>query len=243
MYGKLFASLYQGTLRGKSDAILVFSNLLAFADSDGFVDKHWRAIAEEVGISVERVKAACIYLESPDPESRSPDADGARILRIDNHRAWGWKIVNHAKYRAIRSEEDRRIQNRDAKRRQRERERGESADVSNGQQPSALSDQAEAEAYIHTDTRREPPVASVPDPEPVIPTLAEVLTLAAMRGVAEEYARNFHATTTEKHGWIVNGKLLKWQERLPRFWSKDRQNFKPTATKPTTSINHSNFDR
>ena len=32
MYVKLFSSLYQGTLRGRSDEILVFTNLLAYAD-------------------------------------------------------------------------------------------------------------------------------------------------------------------------------------------------------------------
>ena len=45
MYCKLFASLYQGTLRGQSDEILVFTNLLANCDRDGYVDKHFRAIA------------------------------------------------------------------------------------------------------------------------------------------------------------------------------------------------------
>ena len=38
MYCKLFASLYQGTLRGKSHEILVFTNLLAHADAEA--DRH-----------------------------------------------------------------------------------------------------------------------------------------------------------------------------------------------------------
>lgn len=121
MYCKLFASLYQGTLRGRTNEILVFTNLLAHTGRDGTVDKHFRAIAEETGLSVDEVKQAIINLENPDPESRSPEEDGARLLRMDDHRAWGWRVVNYGKYRAIRSEEDRAEQNRLAQERFREK--------------------------------------------------------------------------------------------------------------------------
>ena len=109
---KLFSSLYQGTLRGRSDEILVFTNLLAYADQHGIVDKHFKAVADETGLSLDRVEAAILQLELPDPESRSPEMDGCRIVKMDEHRLWGWRIVNYGKYRAIRSEEDRREQNR-----------------------------------------------------------------------------------------------------------------------------------
>lgn len=114
MYGKLFASLYQGTLRGKSHEILVFTNLIACADKDGFVDKHYNAIADEVGLPVEDVKVAIANLEAPDDESRSPTLEGRRLTRIEDTRTWGWKIVNYAKYRAIRNADERREQNRRA---------------------------------------------------------------------------------------------------------------------------------
>jgi hypothetical protein len=112
MYVKLFTSIYQGTLRGKSHGLLVFTNLLAHADSTGAVDVHPNAIADEVGLTVDQVRAALIDLESPDPESRSPENEGRRIIRLDGHRAWGWQIVNYVKYRSIRSEDERREQNR-----------------------------------------------------------------------------------------------------------------------------------
>jgi hypothetical protein len=121
MYAKIFASLYQGTLRGNSHAILVFTNLLAHTGKDGIVDKHFRAIADETGLTTDEVRAAVILLESPDPESRSPEEGGARLIKLDEHRAWGWRVVNHGKYRAIRSEDDRAEQNRLAQARWRER--------------------------------------------------------------------------------------------------------------------------
>jgi len=119
MYCKLFASLYQGTLRGRAHEILVFTNLLAHCDRDGFVDKHFKAIADETGLPLDAVKQAIENLEAADPESRSPDEGGARITRMDNHRVWGWRVVNYAKYRAIRDFADKREQNRIAQARYR----------------------------------------------------------------------------------------------------------------------------
>lgn len=119
MYGKLFQSLYQGTMRGQADLILVFTNLLAFKDKAGFVDKHPRCISEEVGISEDRVRAALLELEAPDPESRTDADEGKRIVRIDNHRCWGWRVVNADKYNKLRDEEERRIQWAEGQRRHR----------------------------------------------------------------------------------------------------------------------------
>jgi len=220
MYGKLFSSLDHGTLRGQAHEILVFSNMIAHADKDGYVDKHWRAIAEECGLSIEEVKTACQNLEAPDAESRSKEADGARIVRVDDHRAWGWKITNYAKYRAIRSEEDRRCQNREAKRREREKS-AMSATVSQGSASSAQAEgEAEAEEYNSLSARARE--AALPGAEPVMPTVQEVIEFAAMRGIPSDYARDYWAKKNEKHGWIANGKLIVWQSELPRWHSKDR---------------------
>lgn len=167
MYCKLFASLYQGTLRGRSDEILVFTNLLAHTSAGGVVDKHFRAIAEETGLTIERVKEAIHVLESADDESRSPEADGARLVRLDEHRVWGWQVVNHGKYRAIKNEDDRAEQNRLAQQRFRDRQKagangGESAIVSsvsigNQRKPKQKQKQkAEAEAEADVLLEKEP---------------------------------------------------------------------------------------
>lgn len=159
MYCKLFASLYQGTLRGKSDEILVFTNLLAHCDASGHVDKHFRAIAEETGLEIDRVKSALLVLEAPDEESRSPEADGARIQRVDEHRAWGWVIVNYGKYRAIKNEEDRREQNRLAQERFRNKNKTKSSEVITSKQRNPSSAQEEAEG--EEKEKKKPQVAVV----------------------------------------------------------------------------------
>jgi hypothetical protein len=187
MYAKLFTSLYQGTLRGNSHGILVFTNLLAHADKEGVVDIHPRAIAEEVGLTREQVQAAIDELEAPDPESRSPEEGGRRIVRVDQHRAWGWKVVNYAKYRAIRSEDDRREQNRAAQATWRAKQaasKAASASVSRGSAQSAHTE-AEVEAEAKTragavDLSREEkarPPERVEDP-PQTPSLAGRACLA-----------------------------------------------------------------
>lgn len=152
MYAKLFASIYQGTLRGNAHGLLVFTNLLAHADAKGGVDIHPRAIADEVGLSESDVRTALLMLEAPDEESRSPELDGRRIVRTDEHRVWGWRIVNHAKYRGIRNEEDRREQNRIAQAEWRSKQnKPASAALSRG---CAESAQAEADAEADAEERK-----------------------------------------------------------------------------------------
>ena len=163
MYAKLFSSLYQGTLRGRSDELLVFTNLLAFCDQHGFVDKHWQAIADETGLTPERVKAAIISLESPDSESRSPEMDGCRITRMDEHRAWGWQVTNYGKYRAIRNEDDRREQNRLAQQRWRERNK-QGSKQSNTNKPRSAQEEGEGEGEGEgIKTKAKSMVATAPD--------------------------------------------------------------------------------
>jgi hypothetical protein len=147
MYVKLFRSIFQGTLRGNSNGLLVFTNLLANCDRDGVVDVHPRAIAEEVGLDVETVRAVLVDLESPDAESRTPDEEGRRIVRMDEHRVWGWRVVNYGKYRAIKNEEDRREANRlaVAKHRAKAATPVTSSPVITGNHPSSLSAQGEGE--------------------------------------------------------------------------------------------------
>lgn len=210
MYCKLFTSLYQGTLRGRSDEILVFTNLLAHCDREGYVDKHWRAIAEEVGLPEDRVKAALIILESVDAESRSSEQDGRRIVRVDDHRAWGWHVTNYAKYRAIRSEEDRRETNRQAQARYREKHKETKVVILSKPSVSACNTSKPMQMqYAEADAKTDTP-----------PTLAQVVAYAKSPhgGIAEVVAtafwRNFQGV-----GWIdaAQRKITDWKQALHKW--------------------------
>jgi len=108
MYAKVFGSIFDGSMRGHSDLILVFVNLLCAADPDGIIDRHWQAIVDETGLPADRVRAALIELESPDEGSRSRNDEGRRLKRIDPERDWGWQIINFKHYRALRNQDERR---------------------------------------------------------------------------------------------------------------------------------------
>ena len=112
MYGKIFASLFHGSMRGQSDLQLVFINMIATCDEEGIVDKIPRAIADETGLPMERVNAAILELESPDAMSRSPGNEGRRIERVSDERSWGWRILNYSHYREIGNKTQRREYNR-----------------------------------------------------------------------------------------------------------------------------------
>jgi len=98
VYGKVFNSLWTGSMRGKSDLQLVFVFMISNCDARGILDMIPKAIADATGLPLERVIDAIRELEEGDPMSRTADFEGSRIARLDNHRDWGWLILNHEKY-------------------------------------------------------------------------------------------------------------------------------------------------
>jgi hypothetical protein len=233
MYCKLFSSLYQGTLRGRSHAILVFTNLLAHADQYGVVDKHFKAIADEVGLSIPEVKAALEELESPDPESRSPAEDGRRIVRMDEHRVWGWQIVNYGKYRAIRNEDDRRAQNREAQKRWREKKKSDVDGVSQDKpksahetaSPSPSSSQGEEVQEKGVSHPRRQPVADNPPDTDIVLSFAKNNPAGVLRTdicMAWMDARSRDGWKTKKDGHIYD--FYDWQSDLRSFHRNYIQN-------------------
>jgi hypothetical protein len=181
----------------------VFTNLMAHASKDGVVDKHFRAIAEETGLNVDEVKAAILVLEAPDPESRSPEAEGARLQRLDEHRIWGWQIVNYAKYRAIRSEDDRAEQNRLAQARWRERNKSKQPSATSKRDKPKQKQEAEAEAEA-----KNTPISPKP---PAPPSL--VLEV-------QESKPSLSPEQIEIGSWFNRRPTTPWSEKELKVWSK-----------------------
>lgn len=92
----------------KPVTILVWFFLLALADKSGRVDCTHQALARRFNLPLSQLKEAIHDLEQPDEISRSPAEDGRRIVRLDEHRDWGWQIVNYGLYRESRNADDRR---------------------------------------------------------------------------------------------------------------------------------------
>jgi hypothetical protein len=98
-YTPLFDSLTTGTLYGRWPDIGVWPIVLSLADHAGIVDVTPQFLAGVTGLPVAEVIACMQRFCEPDPYSRTRVENGARLKLIDEHRTWGWRVVNHGKYR------------------------------------------------------------------------------------------------------------------------------------------------
>lgn len=108
LYAKIFTQIFDSSIADNWKTRHVFEDLLKLADINGVVDMTREAIAARTRLPLEMVTEAIAELEKPDPESRTPDHEGRRIARLDEHRTWGWLIVNYDRFRQTASEEQRR---------------------------------------------------------------------------------------------------------------------------------------
>lgn len=146
MYGKIFESMYDGTLYGHWEAIVTMQQFIVLADADGVVDMTPQSMSARTSIPLEILTKGIAVLAAPDPHTRTPGEDGRRIVPLDAHRPWGWKLVNHWKYRALRNME----QKREADRERQKEKRSKNSDVAIESQP--VANVAHTEAHTDTDT-------------------------------------------------------------------------------------------
>lgn len=98
---KLYSSILDSTIWAEpAPTVKVWLTLLAMADANGFVDGAMLGVMRRAIVSREECETAIRVLESPDPDSKTPDHEGRRIERVEG----GWKILNHRKYRDLRTE-------------------------------------------------------------------------------------------------------------------------------------------
>jgi hypothetical protein len=123
MFAKIFTQIFDSSIAEDYQTRHVFEDLLKLCDINGVVDMTPEAIARRTKVPFEIVMRGIAELEKPDARSRNPEHGGARIVRLDEHRDWGWFIVNYQHYRAIASEEQRREKTRLRVQRYREKEK------------------------------------------------------------------------------------------------------------------------
>ena len=123
MYGKIFASMYEGTMYGHWQAIVTLQQMIVLCTADGIVDMTPQALSARTSIPLDIITKGIEILSNPDPYSRTPGEDGRRIILIDAHRPWGWMLVNHGKYKAMVDSEIVREQTRARVARHREQKR------------------------------------------------------------------------------------------------------------------------
>jgi hypothetical protein len=113
-YGKHFSSMYTGSMVGSGALVFALMGyVIANMQPDkkvGFqVELNPVLLAAILGEKEDDVAAAIDFLCSPDPRSRSTESKGRRLERLGQ---FDFRVINGAKYRAIRDEEMRRESNR-----------------------------------------------------------------------------------------------------------------------------------
>lgn len=98
-YTPVFGSVFTGTLHGRWPDVGLWVCILALADKNGELDMTCAYIASVTGLEERQVADCMVRFCEPDPASRSQESDGARLVLVDPPRQWGWRIVNHGKYR------------------------------------------------------------------------------------------------------------------------------------------------
>ncbi len=163
MYAKIFRQIYESSIAENPQLRYTFMDLLVLADSDGVVDMTQESIARITKRPLKVIRETIAELESPDPRSRTPDHDGARLKRLDDHRDWGWVIVNYHTFRATASEDQRREKTRERVRRFRQKTNEKplseacNAPVTHGNAGNAMQKQREKDKEKHNQKEKEVP--------------------------------------------------------------------------------------
>jgi len=147
MYGKIFESIYDGSLYGDWKAIAVLQQLIVLADEHGVVDMTPQAISGRSSFPLEIIEDGLKTLSSPDERSRSDKEDGKRIILTDPERGWGWSIVNYKYYRDLAS----RVEKQAADRARIAEKRNKNKDVAECRRVSQdVADVAHTDTYTDT---------------------------------------------------------------------------------------------
>ena len=141
-FTKLDCGITESTIWQAPDTTrLVWITLLARADQNGYVGASMPGLAGLARVSLDDCIVAITTLEAPDIWSRTKEHEGRRIAPADG----GWVLLNHAKYRAMQSADDRRERSRLAMATLRNKRKQLSC-VNAGEQSYIKLSQAEAEA-------------------------------------------------------------------------------------------------
>lgn len=176
-YVKLDTDTLDSSLWAESaETRCVWFALMLMAGPDGVVRSTAPGISRRANVPLKSTRAALELFERPDPDSRTPDADGRRIVRVDG----GYLLVNYVKYRT----KDHTAAER--KRRQREREAGGDVTRDTVTDCDVTRDVTQAEANAEADTTEppKPPAAAGGRHASETPTRAKAIAIADQLAVA-----------------------------------------------------------
>jgi hypothetical protein len=152
VYVKLFSDIIQSSIWAEGpDTCKLWITMLALARPNGLVRATAPGLSNEARIPLERTKEILSLLESPDPDSRTPDHEGRRIERVDG----GYMVLNYTKYREFVDEDTRRERDRVRSKNYRARHAASRDANVTSRDGHAASLQAEGEAEGEAEVERE----------------------------------------------------------------------------------------
>lgn len=222
MFGKVFKQIYASSIARDYKVRHVFMDLIVLADSDGVVDMTHESIAATTGVPMEDLRAALEILLKPDPQSRSKEESGARLVPLTIDRNWGWQIVNYVKYRLIACETERREKTRIRTRKWRDKKH-----LQNGDAPVTHGDACDArekKREMEKDKKKKNEEAFNINKGFRKPTLEEISLKASEIGLQALEAERFF-NYYESNGWKVGRVAMK-------DWVASLRNWKPSFIAP-----------
>ena len=121
-YTKLAKGIVYSSVWGEdSDTCKVWVTLLALKNRDNVVTENLVGISRLINLSVDVIQAALDKFQAPDPESKSKVDGGRRIRRVPE----GWFIVNGDVYNELGWSEEKKIADRERKRRWRAKQQSQ----------------------------------------------------------------------------------------------------------------------
>ncbi len=107
LYSRVFLQILDSSIAEDYTLRHVFEDFLKLADhKTGIVDMTRQALSRRLNIPADVLNEKISILEASDTASRDASFDGRRLERLDEHRDWGWRILNWEKYEAIRNRAD-----------------------------------------------------------------------------------------------------------------------------------------
>lgn len=225
MYVKLFSSIINSSIWSEdSNTCKVWITLMAMSDREGFVFGSVAGLARITALPAETIEAALKKFTFPDPHSsdltREPYREGRKLETV----AGGWKLLNGPWYRDLRDADERRFQNREAKKRERAAKKttrhGPSASVVL-RHPSESETESETESKEKRGRERFAP-----------PSLEEIREYGKeIPGLNAEAFSDFYSSK----GWKVGASMMKdWRAAARRWRRRDIEEGKvPAGAKPS----------
>lgn len=220
-YVKLFSSILESTVwETPAPVRCVWIAMLAMADRNGVVEASVPGLAKRASVSRTDCEAALDLFLSPDPDSRTQEFEGRRIIAIDG----GWELLNYEKYRNRASAEEKR--EKDAER-QRRKYANDSAKKDTSHEPhaphAASPILASAEASASSVSSASEPQTQIPELRAAKPRrTSKSAALATIEPEDRSAAWRMYATAYRARYGIdptrnakVNAQMLQFCSRVP----------------------------